>query len=344
MANTAPNPYELPGDHAGVGVEVLDQATANHGGPYYTGTGANALYRNYRGTLVHDGKVSDVGSSGSPVPDALAPVLYAVGQTSEYKPRILGKSQFTTERVVVRFYVNFIKNASGTGSVRFSCVIGSTAGIAQVTITDTTSGWVTLVIGGQNPLITDTTETEEFSCSFNVLSGPWDQTRVEAVHIYYPVDSTALPAPAAGQDGYPSSGFVPLDADQFQGEKPRTTSSLKHLVRDLQYLDTERVGNFCGAGNMSVGSTLQGDTIFSVTPPENVVSARFQVKTTAAAIDVTITSIGGSGDSDTQTCNHLTWTTIDIDVTPGEGIAFLISTALPATEWLKSVSGYWEDV
>jgi hypothetical protein len=344
MANTAPNPYELPGDHAGVGVEVLDQAAANHGGPYYTGTGANALYRNYRGTLVHDGKVSDVGSSGSPVPDALAPVLYDASHSAEYKPRILGKSQFTTERVVVRFYLNCIKNLSGAGQMTFSCLIGSTAATATATILNTSVGWVTLLIGGLNPLITDTTETEEFTCSFSVDSGPWDQTRVEAVHIYYPVDSTALPAPAAGQDGYPSSGFVPLDADQFQGEKPRTTSSLKHLARNLQYLDTERVGNFCGAGNMSIGATLQGDAIFDVTPPENVTSARFWVKTHIGSITVTITSLGGSGASGNAVCNNVTWTSIDVTVTPGVPIAFLISTALPATQWLTEVSGYWRDV
>lgn len=344
MANDSPNPYELPGDHAGTGVEILDKATANHGGPYYTGTGVNALYRNYRGTLVHDGKASAAGTSGSPVPDSLTPVLYDPAQVAEYKPRILGKSQFASEIVTIRFFVNCIKNVSGAGQMTFNCLIGSTAATATVSITGSAAGWVTLLVAAAAPVITDTTETEEFTCSFTVDSGPWDQTRVEAVHIFYPVDAIALPAPPAGQDGYPDSGFVPLDADQFQGNKPRGTASLKHLARDLKYLDKRRVGNFCGAGNMSVGTTAAGDTVFSVTAPENVVSAKFWIKTTTAGKTVTITSLGGSGDSDSVVANHITWVSLTLVVTAGQSIAFLVSTDLPASEFLRALSGYWEDV
>jgi hypothetical protein len=340
MANTAPNPYELPGDYAGAGAEVLDQAASSHGGPYYTGTAANAMCRNYRGTLAHDGKASAVGSSGSPVPDSLAPVLYDASQVSEYKPRILGFSSLT-ERVVVRFYVNCIKNISGAGTLRFDCLIGSTAATATVTISDTTVGWVTLLVAGQNPIIADDQETEEFTASFTVVSGPWDQTRVEVVHIYYPISAVALPVPTAGDDGYQPSGVVPLDADQFQGERPRSTSSLHHLFRNLDYLDRERVGNVLGAGNMSIGTTLQDATILDARPPADVVSLRVWVKTTLNAT-TTVAVIGGSGASASAATNSVTWTSIDVAVLPDVPVHLLISTD-STTKYLKSVSGYWED-
>jgi hypothetical protein len=339
MARTALNPYQLPNDYAGVGSEILDQYVARYGGPYYTGIGANSLYRNYRGDLVHDNR----GSNDSAL--QVAPVLSSASETAQYKPRILGRSSFTSETVVVRFYVD-CELTTGPGQITFNCLVGSSATTASVAITATTAGWVELFFAGPNPVtITDTTETEEFDCSFTVDSGTWAHNRVEVVHIYYPVDATALPVPGAGLDGYAQSGFVPFDDGQFAGERPRSTAQLHHLARDLWYLDRKRVGNICTAGNMyQTPNTIQYSTIFEKWVPPGVVSAKFQLKTVAGAT-VNITTRGiGAGSASSAAVNPTTWTALQVTVEPETVVAFLIQTSNSATQFLKDISGYWEDI
>lgn len=340
MARTALNPYQLPNDYAGVGAEILDQYVAQYGGPYYTGIGANSLYRNYRGDLVHDNR----GSNDSAV--QVAPVLSSASETAQYRQRILGRSSFASEVVKVRLYVDF-ELTTGPGQITFSCLVGSSATTATAQITATTAGWVELFfVGPAAVTIGDTTETEDFDVSFSVDSGTWAYTRVEVVHIFYPVDSTALPVPPAGNDGYPQSGVVPFDDLQFAGEKPRSTAQLHHLARNLWYLDRKRVGNICSAGNMyQTPNTIQYSTIFEKYVPPGVVSAKFQLKTVTGSNTVNITTRGvGAGSASSSTVNPTTWTALQVTVQPETTVAFLIQTSNSATEFLKHVSGYWEDI
>jgi hypothetical protein len=342
MARTVLSPYQLPGDYAGSGAEVLDQDTSTHGGPYYTGIGANTMYENYRGTLVHDTRAGEV--SIPPEATTLAPILYSASQNAEYRPRILGFSNWTTQRVQVWFYINFILNGASSGTVNFNCTVGSTATTVTHQISATTAGWVQLQLAGQNPLITDAAEYEDFDCAFVVNSGTWDQQRVEAIHIFYPVNSTALQAPPASREAYQFSGFTPLDDAQFTGEAPRSTSSLHHLHKNIDYLDTERVGNFCGSANMDIdSSTRSGDTIITQWVPWGVTSAKFWLRTDVAGT-TTVTLTDNTGNSANVATSAASKASLTLTVTPGELATFLITTNNLSTVFLREVDGYWEDV
>lgn len=332
MARTVLSPYQLPGDYALTASEVLDQDADSHGGPYYTGVGVNSMYANYRGTISYDGKADSASST-------IAPVLASPSKTAYYKPRILGRSGHT-QACAIWVYVDFLPSAAGT--ITISCVINGTAQTATTAITGTTTGWVELLVAAAKPQITDTTETEEFELSFSVDSGTWTRTRIEAFHAFYEVSSTALPAVSAGDDGYQPSGFVPMDDAQFAGEKPRSSASSHHLHRDLEYLYEQRVGNIASGGNISPNApTQQTDAIFAEMPPDGVVSAKFQIKTSAATT-TTVTVLGGSGDS-SSVATSAAWASLTVDVLPGVEVAFYISTASGAV-YLTDVSAYWEDI
>jgi hypothetical protein len=319
MARTVLNPYQLPGDYAGVGVEVIDSNSAVYGGVFYTHMTSNSMYQNYRSTLVHDGKVSDTGAA---VPSSLAPVLYSTTQTAKYKPRIMGRSSLT-ERVQVWCYINFRETAAATSTISCLAVGGSTA---TYSVSGTTTGWVQLQVAGQDLQVDDSAETQEFEVSFTNDGGTWEYTRVEVVHIFHAVSSTALEAVDATDDSYDISGFFPFDTTQIAGELPRSTVQLYQLHTNLDYLDKNRVGNICGAGNMSPdASTQHGDTIFSGVVPENVVSAKFWVDTASAAT-TTVTLLDNSGDSSSAATSSGTWTAITVDVNPGEAYTILITT------------------
>jgi hypothetical protein len=332
MARTVLSPYYLPGDSL-AGAEIIDDRPDDQTGCYASGIGINSLYRNYRGTLVFDGKVS-----GTAPLNNLMPVLYSSSQVAEYRPRILGWSALT-ERVVVRLYVNFV----GSGSVRFDCAVGSGA-TASATISASTTGWITLLDTGANPIITDSAETETFDVDFTIVSGSWTLTRVEAVHIYYPVSSADLPAPPSGSNGYTTSGFKPLDSSQFAGERPRSSAAMHHMHEDLRYLDRKRVGNFASAGNMSDGgSTNQSSTILTAIPPPGVTSAKFWLKSVAAGTTVTIQCIGGSGAS-TTVGTSTAWVAQSIAVQAGVPCAFLLFTDDLATKFFRALSAYYRDI
>jgi hypothetical protein len=348
MSRTVLNPYQLPGDYAGSGSEVLDQDATTHGGPYYTGITANTMYENYRGTLVHDSRISNAAAViTSETPTTMAPILHSAGQVAEYRPRILGFSSWTAQRVQVWFYVDFI-NDSGLGAAfaSLNCTIASTAATAQKILSTSGTGftgWQQLQIAGQNPIIDDSAEYEDFSCSISSISGPWTQTRVEAIHIFYPVNSSALQAPPSGSNGYTGTGFVPLDDAQFTGEAPRSASSAHHLHKAIDYLDTERVGNFCGSGNMSPDSnTRSGDTIITQFVPFGVTSAKFWLRTLTNGT-TTVALLDNSGDSDSVATNATTKATVSLTVTPGQMATFHITTNNLSSVYLKDVMGYWKD-
>lgn len=269
----------------------------------------NTLFELTRGALVCDGG-GEVVSSGS------SSLLETTSDVARYRVRTCCGRGYSTEDATVRFYVEI----SDTGGAPSATIVASISGGDSATYTYSgggASGWVSTsktigVRDDTSPIDIDVQITTETDCTVEVYS----------IVIEYERARSVLLTPDTGAIEY-TSGFCPLDLDEFTDDDPCSAWKLRTehrnaralYARGWQLVTSARILEDADASEVTVA-------VFDCYIPHGHTSVTFDLYLSSTPSSVTV---AGRTDADTDASPSSGWNTLTLTVEPDSWETFVIS-------------------